>query len=105
MAQDRYQYGESVEVFADFRTSKRAVPPSVLIDPTTVTLVIQKPDKTVENRTYGVAGITKIETGRYTAIIVLDQEGTYHWKWKGSNGPTQTGVKVGKFDSVREPNI
>ena len=103
--QIRYQYGESVEVFADFRTSKRAVPPSALMDPAVVTLLIRNPDKTTETRTYGVSGITKIETGRYSSIIALTQEGTYRWKWTGSNGPTHTGVKTGSFDSVREPNL
>lgn len=107
MAQSRYEYGESVEVFADFKTSKKSVtpPPNTLIDPAAVTLTIRKPDKTVETRTYGVSGITRIETGKYKASIALTQEGTYHWRWKGDSGPNQVGVQTGSFDSVREPDF
>ena len=105
MAQERYQYGESVDVFGDFKTSKKATPPSQYVDPATVTLTIRRPDKTVETRTYGVSGIDKLETGKYKATIALTQEGTYHWRWKGDNGPTQAGVKTGSFDSVREPDF
>ena len=105
MALDRYQYGESVAVFADFKTGKKATPPNTFIDPAAITLVIRRPDKTVETRTYGVSGVTKLDVGRYTSIIELTQEGTYHGRWTGDNGPTQKGVKVFTFESVREPNF
>ena len=105
MAQARYEYGESVDIFADFKTSKKAVPPSQPVDPATVTLQIQSPDGTVEIRDYAVSGITKLGTGQYKATIALTQEGTYHWRWTGSSGPNQTGVLTGQFDSVREPNF
>lgn len=105
MAVDRYEYGESVVVFADFKTGKKSVPANTFIDPATITLTVRNPDKTTEVRTYGVSGIDKIDVGRYSSIIALTQEGTYHWRWLGSNGPTQTGVKSGSFDSRREPNF
>lgn len=105
MAQEIYEYGESVAVFADFKTGKKATPPNTLLDPASVTLVIRKPDKTVETRTYGVSGITKLAVGKYTSVIELTQEGTYHGRWTGDNGPSQKGVRVFKFDSRREPNF
>lgn len=105
MAFDRFELGSSVEVHADFKTNKKTVPPSQYIDPATITLVIRRPDKSIETRTYGVSGISKLDIGKYMAIIVLAQEGSYHWRFTGSSGSNQTGVKSGQFESIRETNF
>lgn len=102
---DKFQMNSVVRLRAVFRTPKTATPPSELIDPTSVTLRIQLPDKTVENRTYGVSGIDKDDVGLYSATLPLDQEGTYYWRWTGANGLTSVGVESGVLDSVREPNF
>lgn len=102
---DRFEMTSVVRLRAEFKTPKTAIPPSVLIDPTTVTLRIQRPDKTIENRTFGASGIDKDAVGKYSAALELLQEGTYYWRWTGSNGPTSVGVEQGVLDSVREPNF
>lgn len=98
------QYGEGANLRATFRTPATAVPPKELIDPTVVTLQIRKPDKTVVELTYGVDSIIRDSVGQYRYTLPLDQEGTYHWRWRGANG-IEAGVKVGYFDSRREPNL
>jgi hypothetical protein len=102
---DRYEFGSIVTLKGEFRTPKSAVPSNTLIDPTTVTLRIQQPDKTVVTRTYGVSGIDKVDVGIYTSKLTLNQEGTYYWRWTGSNGADATGVVSGLFDSRQEPNF
>lgn len=99
-----YQMGSNVRVRGEFRTPKTAIPANTLIDPSIVTLSIRFPDKTTEVRTYGIDDVDKSSTGIYTSVISLDQEGTYHWRWKGDNG-AEVGVAAGSFDSRREPNF
>lgn len=94
-----------MKIRGEFRTPKTAVPPSELIDPAIVTLTIMRPDKTTETRTYGVSGIDRTDIGKYTSLLTLAQEGTYHWRFKGDNGPAAIGLAVGTLDSVREPDF
>lgn len=101
----RFEMGSTVKVRAVFKTPKTASPPSVPIDPTALTLTIRRPDKTTETRVYGVDAIDRIDTGQFTAPIVLSQDGTYHWRWSAENGPTASGVKSGQFDSYRAENF
>lgn len=105
MAQSRFEMGMAVKLVADFKTPKTATPPSTLIDPTSITLTIQRPDKTLDTRVYGVGAITKTAVGKYFATLLLSQDGTYRWRWLATNGSDVVGVKSGSFDSYREPNF
>jgi hypothetical protein len=104
MAVTHFEMGGNVTLRGEFRTPKTASPPSQLIDPAAVTLTFQKPDKTSVIRTYGIDDVTRVSAGIYTSIVVLDQEGTYHWRWRGANG-AEAGVASGQFDSTRESNF
>jgi hypothetical protein len=99
---DKFQMMEVVRVRGEFRTPKTDTPPNELIDPTSVTLTIQSPDKTVEVRVYGVDDIDRDSLGKYSAPVLLDQEGTYHWRWAVSSGASVAGIASGLFDSRRE---
>lgn len=105
MALERFNMGEVVKLTVTFKTPKTATPPNTLVDPATVTLTVRKPDKTTETVTYGVDDIEKVSTGVYVYRIPLDQEGTFYWKWTGSNGGESAGVLTGVFDSMRAPNF
>jgi hypothetical protein len=52
-------------------------------DPTTVTLLVEKPDKTQTTYTYS-ASITKSSTGVYTKQVTLDQRGIWRYVWTGT---------------------
>lgn len=105
MARITFPFNSIVKIRGEFRTPKTAIPASELIDPAIVTLTILKPDKTSEVRTYGVSGIDRTDIGKYVALLTLDQEGTYHWRYKGDNGPAAIGIVTGTLDSVREPDF
>ena len=102
---DRFEMNSVVKLRGEFRTPKTASPPNALIDPSVVTLTIRKPDKTTVTWTYGVANIERISLGLFSAALVLDQEGTYYWRWTGSIGADSVGVTSGVLDSIREPNF
>lgn len=103
--QNRFETGSVVKIRGDFKTPKSATPPNTLIDPTSVSITIRRPDKTTETRVYGVGDIDRIDVGRYLAPVALSLEGTYHWRWYAANGSDEIGVKSGQFDSYREPNF
>lgn len=105
MARIRLATGSIAKLRGTFKTPATDNPPSVLTDPTVVTLSILRPDKTSEVRTYTVSGITRDSVGVYTSKLSLDQEGTYHWKWRGANGVDAAGISVGTLDSLREPDL
>lgn len=106
MAIDHFEMGEDVTLKAEFRTPKDEIPPNTLTDPAIVTLTVKKPDNTVVSLSYGVdASVVKVSTGVYKYVLVLDKEGTYHWRWRGVNGVASAGVFSGQLDSVREPNF
>lgn len=105
MANSRFELGSTVKVRVDVKTPKTATPPNILIDPTTLTLTIRRPDKTTETRVYGVGDIERTDVGKYVAPISLTQEGTYHWRFVADNGPEQIGVRSGSFDSYRDQNF
>ena len=102
---DIFQKNSVIRLRAEFKTPKTAVPPNSYTDPATVILSVMSPDKTVTTYTYGVSGVDKDDVGKYSALVTLDQEGTYHWRWVGSNGSVSAGVAVGQFDSRMEPNF
>ena len=103
--QTRFERGEIVRLRAEFRTPKTAVPANVLIDPVTVSLTVRNPGGTSTTYLYGDVGIVKDSTGVYSFPLTLDSDGTYHWRWEGTNSPTVKGVISGALDSVRNPNF
>lgn len=105
MAKIEFETGSNVRIRGTFRTPKDAVPPSALLDPSIVTLTIRRPDRTLDERVYGVGPeIEHPSTGIYESILSLLQQGTYHWRWRGENG-VEAGVITGELDSVSEPNF
>lgn len=53
-------------------------------DPTTVSLLVEKPDKTSTTYTYAGATITKTATGVFSKAITLDQRGVWRYVWTGT---------------------
>ena len=53
-------------------------------DPTTVSLLVEKPDKTQTTYTYAGSTITKSTTGVYTKAVALDQRGIWRYVWTGT---------------------
>ncbi len=102
--QFRFERGEIVRLRAEFRTPKTAVPANVLIDPASVTLTIRVPGGASTTYTYGVDSIVNDGVGLYSFPLLLAVDGTYHWRWEGTNGPTMKGVVSGTLESVRNPN-
>jgi hypothetical protein len=52
------------------------------VDPTTATITVRKPDKTVE--AYTGSQLKKESTGVYRVDVVLDQAGTWRWRVDGT---------------------
>jgi hypothetical protein len=70
----------------------------VLIDPTTVTLVIQQPDGTTVTYTYALAQITRVSTGVYRkSLFEFTQVGRYDINW------ITTGPKIVVYDYFNVP--
>lgn len=65
---------------------------SVATDPTTVSLLVRKPDGTTTTYTYAGATITKDSTGNYSKQITLDQRGVWYYVWTGT-GTCQSGAE------------
>lgn len=53
-------------------------------DPTTVSLLIEKPDKSQTTYTYAASEITKSATGVYTKQVTLDAVGIWRYVWTGT---------------------
>lgn len=76
-----YHYGNSRR----FRVScydKDPADGGVLVDPATVTFKLMKPDGTVTTATFPTAPVVKEAVGIYSAVITLDQEGDWAWRWE-----------------------
>lgn len=54
-----------------------------LIDPTTVSLKVKKPDGTPLVFTYP-ADVVKQSTGRYTVKVQTDQAGRWYYRWEAT---------------------
>lgn len=68
-----------------------------LADPGGVVLKIRKPDKTLTTLIYGTdAAVIKASIGMYYADVVLDQSGTWKWRWEAA--APHTGVAEGYLD-------
>lgn len=81
-----YFLGQGVTVRCEFAVN------GVFTDPTTVTLTVQKPDRTETTYTYGAGEITKDSLGHFSKQIEPATLGTYIYKWKG------TGACIAAFE-------
>lgn len=73
--------GQQITVTVTFRNRSTGV----LVDPTTVTWRVRKPDGDEATYVYGVASqVTKTGTGTYVGTITVDQPGTFTSNWKGT---------------------
>lgn len=78
-----YDIGDAVRLTAEFRDVNGA-----LANPATVELRVQRPDKTT---TTVVAGSSSV--GIWSAVMVIDQSGTWWYRFAGIGEPTQAGEK------------
>ncbi len=75
----------------------------VVADPTTITFDMLEPDGTVIAHTFGVdSQLVKVSTGIYKEEIVIDQEGVYEYRFKGSGASgTVNEASEGRFEVPR----
>lgn len=57
---------------------------NVATDPTTISLLVEKPDKTQTTYTFAGSTITKDSTGNYSKQVTLDQRGIWRYVWTGT---------------------
>jgi hypothetical protein len=69
-----HDIGDAVRLFIDFKTLAGAA-----ADPTTVTLTVQAPDGTTTTPAH-----SNPSTGRYEAVVTLDQAGVWVYRWEGT---------------------
>lgn len=53
-------------------------------DPTTISLMIEKADKTQTTYTFAGGTVTKDSTGNYSKQVTLDQRGIWRYVWNGT---------------------
>ena len=78
-----YPEGSNVRFSVEFRTP----PAGPLVDPTTVTFLIRRPDTGVVTTwtTIPVVGtIVKDSTGKYHADFTCDFPGEWYYRWEGA---------------------
>lgn len=56
----------------------------VATDPTTVSLMIETPDKVQTTYTYAGSTVTKDSTGTFSKQVTLDQRGIWRYVWTGT---------------------
>lgn len=89
--------GTTVRIFIDWTDPDTGVP----IDPNTVEFKLREPDLTVLTYEYGTdPEVVRTVAGTYYISVLLDQEGTYHWKWTGTGAINVSAVVPGDLDSV-----
>lgn len=102
MAKETFQKGSKPVIRVSFTDPDND---DAALDPTTVTIAIHAPeDAAGEATTYTYATDVEVEkesVGNYAFRLLLDQEGTYHWKWTGATSSKQV-VLAGSCDSVQE---
>ena len=74
-----FAQGEEVIFNATFYSDKLKTIP---VDPTTVTLSIQKPDGSIVDGGAAEDGARPDNTGMYTASYIVDDFGNYDWRWE-----------------------
>ena len=89
MAKDRFQKGTTVNCRVTFTDPDNA---DTVVDPTSVTFKYQSPDLTVTSYVFGTdAQVVKESVGKYLVRLLLDQEGTFRYRWVAA---TSTGGTV-----------
>lgn len=81
-----YDKGDLVRLTATFRDSANA-----LVDPSTVTLKIHKPDGSTIIRTYAGATITRSSLGVFYSDLNCDFAGTVYYRWEGAGAAQAAG--------------
>jgi hypothetical protein len=84
-----YDKGDVVRLSAAFTTA------SVAVDPTTVSLVYQKPRTSQVTLTYAGGGVTKDSTGNYHVDLTTDVAGTWVYRWVSTG--TGAAAETGRF--------
>lgn len=96
MAKESFQKGSKPVIRVSFTDPDND---GAAIDPSTVSIRVKAPDDTVSTFTYATdPEVEKESVGNYVFRLLLDQEGTYHWKWTGTTSNKQV-VLVGSCDS------
>jgi len=80
-----YDIGDVTHIFATFTTT-------VDVDPGTVALVLELPDRTVTTYTYAGGTVTKDSVGHYSKDVALTVAGTHQYRW------TSTGTGAGSAE-------
>ena len=93
MSSATYPLYQGLELRAMFSSQNQA-----LADPTSVVLLIEKPDSEQLTATYasgastGDVTITKESTGVYTCTLTLDVQGYWLYRWRGIGGVITAGT-------------
>lgn len=80
---DDINVGDVVKVFVTFYDRPAADPDRQPGDPATVTLLVRKPDGSVDDVT---PVHTVDDSGYYEADLIVDQAGRWHVRWLGQGG-------------------
>lgn len=92
---NRYQFKQGVELTAEFKNG------ASFIDPTTVRLLLYKPDNVTLTYVYGVAAeVLRDDVGKYRFKFVPDQEGPWTFRWEGTGPECADEKKFKVIDSV-----
>lgn len=67
----------------------------VATDPTTVSVVVTKPDRTTTTYTFAATQVLKDSTGKFYYELTPDQSGDWFFEWRGT-GAVQA-VEPGQF--------
>lgn len=101
MATPTYQMGSNIDLLGNFWSDAAETIP---VNPTSVSLVIQNPDKTVTTVASGSPSITNPATGQFVYNLALSQIGTYSWRYTGASG-TNVIVLAGQLISKQDPKF
>jgi hypothetical protein len=77
MTQTFYQDEQIIFNITFYSDAAKTLP----VDPTTVTLEVQKPNLSVVNPTVSPDGARPANTGKYTASYVVVDYGLHDWRW------------------------
>jgi hypothetical protein len=90
----KYEYGVGTVIHSDVKFSNPDETDEpvdwrtrhTLLDPTTVTVTLTRPDDTQEVFTYPTDGeIIRQGQGSYRFVLTLSMSGTHKWTWLGAN--------------------
>jgi len=75
MPKSFYQDEKVIFKIIFYSDEKKTIP----VNPNTITFEVKKPDGTIDNATVAVSDG---DTGHWKAEYVVDQYGTWEWRWK-----------------------